>query len=71
MVKDDISWLNKATEDSRGCFWQITRLWSLDEPYLGVIQALQVVELLPRDHEGGQVCGVQSQEDDSEQGPDS
>ena len=61
----------KSIEDSRGCFGQITRLWGQGEPYLGIIQTLQVVKLLPRDHEGGQVCGVQSQEDDSEQGPDS
>ena len=37
---------------------------------LGVLQPGQVVVLLPGDHEGGQVGGVDGEEDHREEGPD-
>jgi hypothetical protein len=38
--------------------------------YPGVVDALEVVPLLPGDHEGGQVGCVDGQEDHSKQSPD-
>jgi hypothetical protein len=38
--------------------------------YPGVVDALEVVPLLPGDHKGGQVGRVDGQEDHSKQSPD-
>ena len=46
------------------------RLLAIRVADLGVLQPGQVVVLLPRDHEGGQVGSVDGEEDHREEGPD-
>ena len=46
------------------------RLLTVRVADLGVLQAGEVVVLLPGDHEGGQVGGVDGEEDHGEESPD-
>ena len=46
------------------------RLLTVRVADLGVLQPGEVMVLLPRDHEGGQVCGVDGEEDHGKESPD-
>ena len=46
------------------------RLLAVRVADLRVLQPREVVVLLPRDHEGRQVCGVDGEEDHGEERPD-
>ena len=44
--------------------------WTVFTAYPGVINPTELVPLLPGDHEGGQVGGVDGEEDHREESPD-
>ena len=62
--------LNSKVQRAVHFFAQMDDIVTGNSSYLWVIESFQVVELLPGNHEGCQVGGVQSKKDDREQSPD-